>query len=166
MIQIRESLQKLIGLHRQLLEACRLEREALVQADLNGIEETTQEKQALVEAIRAAEVERLNHVATLAMAWKRPLRELSLSNLILAVQATAPKMSDQLRSNLNALTVLLDRIQEQNDDNRRLVERSLVHVNQMKKNVLGEAVPKSNTYTAHGQRQATTSGARLISKEV
>jgi flagellar biosynthesis/type III secretory pathway chaperone len=163
---IHSSLQKLIGLHRQLLEVCRSEREALTQADLKRIEETTLAKQGVVEEIRQAEGRRIQHVAELAMLWKKPIRELSLPSLIIAIQGQDPKAAEQLRSAYNALTVLIQRITEQNDDNKALVQRSLSNVNEMKRNVLGEAVPKSNTYTAQGQRAGVTGGARLISKEV
>lgn len=162
---IFESLQKLIGLHRQLLDVCRLEREALTQAELKQIQEATLSKQGLIESIRQAENERIQRVGELAMLWKKPVRDLSLPNLILEIQGKDPKGSEQLRSAFNALTILIQRITEQNNDNKVLVERSLAHVNDMKRNVLGEAVPKSSTYTSQGQRQPVTGGARLISKE-
>lgn len=162
---ILASLQKLIGLHRQLLEACRAEREALVQADLRQIQESTLAKQGLIDSIRHAESQRIDAVSQLSMLWKKPVRELSLPNLIIAVQGQDPKGAEQLRSVFNALTILIQRITEQNDDNRQLVERSLAHVNDMKRNVLGEAVPKSDTYTPQGQRSGVTGGARLISHE-
>lgn len=163
--QIYASLRELIGLHRQLLDACRTEREALVQADIEKIEEATLAKQNVVEAIRKAEGVRIQRVTELALLWKKPVRDLSLPNLILAVQSQDQKLSEQFRSSFNALTVLISRITEQNDDNKALVERSLRNVNEMKRNVLGEAVPRSNTYTNQGQRAGVTGGARLISKE-
>jgi flagellar biosynthesis/type III secretory pathway chaperone len=162
---VHAALQRLVGSHRQLLDACRLEREALVQADLKQIQETTLAKQGIVEQIRQAESQRIRHLSELAMRWKKPLRELTLPNLIIAVQGTDPRLAEQLRSSYNTLTVLIQRITEQNDDNRALVERSLANIDQMKRNVLGEAVPKSNTYTPQGQRAGVTGGARLISQE-
>jgi hypothetical protein len=166
--EIQESLQQLIGLHRQLLDACRHEREALVQADLKAIEERTVAKQAIVEAIRAAETERLKRVSKLAMQTKKPVRELSLPLLIAHLQQGSPQArrgAELLQGSLSALTLLIERITEANASNRALVERSLEHVEEMKRNVLGEAVPKSNTYTQQGQRQAVTGGARLFNKE-
>lgn len=162
---IMESLQRLIGLHRQLLDACRMEREALIAADLKLIEESTLTKQTTVEAIRAAEGARLQRVADLALALKQPVHDLSLPNLAILVQGKEPKLAEQLRSAFNALTVLIQRITEQNEDNRALIHKSIAHVNDMKRNVLGEAVPRSDTYTAHGQKAGVTGGARLISKE-
>ena len=163
--RVYSSLQKLVGLHRQLLDTCRIEREALAQADLKQIEESTLAKQTVVDAIRQAEESRILHVTELARLWKKPIRELSLPNLILAIQAQDPKASEQYRSSFNTLTILIQRIIEQNDDNKRLVARSLANLNEMKRNVLGEAVPKSNTYTSQGQRAGVTGGARLLSKE-
>ena len=162
---ILASLQKLIGLHRQLLDACRAERTALVAADVRQIQDATLIKQGVVEAIRQAEAARIGHVAELAMSWKRPARELSLPNLIIALQGREPAFAEQLRSALNTITILIQRITVQNDDNRQLVERAMVNVDEMKRNVLGEAVPRSNTYTSQGQRSGVTGGARLFTHE-
>jgi flagellar biosynthesis/type III secretory pathway chaperone len=162
---IYESLQRLTGLHRQLLDTVRMEREALVAASLKQIEEATLAKQALVEGIRQAESDRLKKVAELAIAWKRPLRELTLPKLIVAIQASHPKLTEQLRSAFNALTLLIKRITDQNIENKNLVEASLMHIQEMKKNVLSETVPKSNTYTAKGKRSNGPSGSRLFEKE-
>ena len=49
--------------------------------------------------------------------------------------------------------------------NKLLVERSLAHVHEMKKNVLGESVPHTDTYNPRGQKAAAAAGARFVSKE-
>ncbi|MGZ3700077.1 MAG: flagellar export chaperone FlgN, partial [Bdellovibrionota bacterium] len=77
-IEIHQVLQRLLGLHRQLLDTVRLEREALTQADLKGIQEASVAKQALVEAIRQSDTERMGLVGELALAWKTPVRDLTL----------------------------------------------------------------------------------------
>jgi flagellar biosynthesis/type III secretory pathway chaperone len=163
--KLQESLQRLIGLHRQLLDCVRMERDALVAADLKAIQEATYAKQALIEGIRQAETERLRATGELAILWKRPVKDLTLSEVVIAIQARDPKAAEALRSSFNALTVMIKRIREQNDDNRGLVERSLEHVHEMKRNVLGEAQPNTGTYTQQGQKNPATGGARLISKE-
>ncbi len=164
--EIHQSLQALIGLHRQLLETVRREREALTQADLSGIQEATFAKEALIEQIRNVDAARTRSLAELALSLKRPMRELTLTNIVISVQTMFPKHADQLRSSYNALQVLTDRISEQNGYNRELIERSLEHVHNMKQNVLGESVPASSTYSAQGQKvNRGASGARLISQE-
>jgi flagellar biosynthesis/type III secretory pathway chaperone len=147
------------------MEVVRLEREALVQAELKAIQEATLSKQALLEAIRQAESERLKATAEIAVAIKRPLRDLTLNQVIISVQGLEPKTADQLRSSLNMLTILVERIQEQNEENRSLLEKSLEHLHTMKRNVLGEATPKANTYTSHGQKSHSGAAARWVSRE-
>ncbi len=163
--QLYQALQRLVGLHRQLLDNVRMERKSLVDADLKGIQDATVAKQALVEAIRQAEFQRQKCVAELAVATKVPVRDLTLANLVLAAQAIDNKLAEQFRTAQNALNLLIQRIVEQNDDNKSLVEKSLAHVNEMKRNVLGEAAPKSSTYNQQGQRANPASGARMLSRE-
>jgi len=165
LIDIYQALQKLIGLHRQLLDTVRREHDALVQASIKDIQDATCAKRALIEAIQQTETVRLKHTVTLSMLWRKSLRELSISQIIIAIQGVDSKGAEQFRTANNVLTVLVQRIKEQNNSNRALVERSLKHVHVMKRNVLGESVPKSNTYMQNGQKSNPVSGARLISKE-
>lgn len=163
---LHQNLQRLVGLHRQLLETIRLEREALVQASLKDIQESTYAKEAIIEGVRTCEIDRMKIVGELALILKKPARDLTLPNIVIAVQGVKPKEAEQLRSAYNALTVLIQRITEQNQSNRDLVEKSLEHVHNMKRNVLGEQTPKAGTYSSHGQKVNSAQGARLISKEV
>jgi len=164
-LDIHQSLQKLIGLHRQLLDIVRLERGALVEANLKAIQDVTVSKQALIEAIGQAELERQKHVGTLALLWKKPVRELMISQIIILIQARDQKLAEQLRSDFNALSVMIRHISDQNTDNQVLVERSLSHVHNMKKNVLGEGAPKTDTYNPQGQKTSSAGNSRLISQE-
>ena len=78
-------------------------------------------------------------------------------------------MSQQLQTDLSALIVLVERIQSQNRINAKIVERSLENVDAMRKNIFGEVTSENKTYNQYGQKnQASVSstGPRLISKEV
>lgn len=163
--QIYQVLQKLVGFHRQLLDVVRLERDALLASDLKAIQDCTYAKEGLIETIRQAESERIKLVTELAMMWKKPIRELTITNIAIEIQGRDLKAADQLRSAHTALTVILQRIVEQNRANGEIVKRSLGLVEDMKKNVLGEATPKSNTYTPQGQKASGAPGARLFSGE-
>jgi len=163
---IQQINQKTIGLHRQLLDTVRAEKEALVGADLKGIQETTAAKEAIVEAIRRCEADREKITANLALSMRKPLREFTLQKLIIMVQGEDGKLADLLRSTLNALTILLQRIKEQSDYNSGLIEKSLEHVNAMKRNVIGEAAPRTSTYDPHGNRVHGGGNSRILSKEV
>jgi hypothetical protein len=164
--EIYQAIQKLIGFHRQLLEAVRGEREALVDANIKAIQDAVARKQGLIEEIRLVELSRVRATQELAQIWHKDPSELSLNQLIIIVQGRDLKLAEQFRSALNAITILIDRITEQNEFNRGLVERSLDHVGEMKKNILGETVPKASTYTQQGQRSSGMQGARIISKEI
>lgn len=164
--QVYQSVQKLIGLHRQLLDNVRLEHEALVGANLKGIQSVTASKQALIESIQLAETERLRFLGELALLWKKPMRELTLINIGIAIQVEDPKGGEQLRTAFNVLTVLIKRISEQNDLNRSLVEKSLEHIQAMKRNTLSASAPRTDVYNQQGKRESNSGSSRLLSKEI
>jgi predicted phage tail protein len=163
--ELYQTLQKLVGFHRQLLDIVRLEREALLNVDLRSVQETTLAKEGLVQLIHQSETQRIKQVTLIAVQWKKQVKDLTLSKLIIEVQGKDLKFADQLRSMLNTLNLLTERIIEQNKENSRLAANALAHVDEMKKNILGEATPKSDTYSSQGKKMASTSGSHFISKE-
>lgn len=156
--ELHGQLQRLLTLHRQLLEALRVEREALLSADSKRIQDCTSEKEGVLHQISILEQERVR--------LSRGMGGGELGQIILAAQAVDLKLSDQLQSVRNALQHLIQRIREQNDANRLLVETSIEHVIQMKKNILGEAAPRGGTYSPSGQASHAPSQARLLSTEI
>ena len=166
LLLINQVLKKLIGSHRQLLDVVREEKACLVQVELSKLQTITRAKEGLIEEIHQLESARLKLMIELSVEWKRPLRELSLNQLIITIQGSDPQGADQLRSTLNSLTVLIQRITEQNRESQALIERSLMHVRQMNKNVMGESTAKSSTYTPLGHRSAGLNPSRYISKEI
>jgi flagellar biosynthesis/type III secretory pathway chaperone len=166
LLSINQVLKKLIGSHRQLLDVVREEKACLVQADLSKIQAATRAKEGIIEEILRLESDRLKLLTELSVEWKKPLKDLTLSQLVIAIQGTDPQGAEQFRSNFNVLTVLIQRITEQNQESQALMERSLVHIRQMNQNVLGEATAKSSTYTQQGHRSAGIKPPRYISKEI
>jgi flagellar biosynthesis/type III secretory pathway chaperone len=158
-------LQKLLSLHRQLLESIRAEREALLAVDVRKIHEITLEKQAILQQVLAAEQARLS-ICRLVAVQLNASADASLGQIILQSQSVSLKVSEQLRSVQYALVHLVGRIQEQNASNQQLVASSLEHVNQMKRNVIGESMPKSETYSPTGHRHIAPAQSRLISTEI
>lgn len=142
-----------------------MERDAFISADAKLILEHTQAKELIIETIRQAEADRIRVSVILSGIWKKPLADLTLSFIVREIEPQDPKNSERFRSALTALTVLIERARKLNEANRTLVETSLEHVHAMKKNVLGEAIPQSDTYGNQGQKVAQTNGARLLSTE-
>ena len=161
-----EALQKLVGLHREMLNCVRSEKEALISADLKVIQEITYAKEALINSIYQWDKERSKNSQHLAIYLRKPVAEITLSNIIIAIQGNDLKTADKLRSSSAALNLLVTRINEQNAENRQLVETTLHHIQEMKKNVLGEAEQKSETYSSYGKKVNSAGASRLISKEV
>ncbi len=167
-VKLHEALQDLIGLHRQLYEVIKQENEALMNADVKATYEAAASKEALIHWIYQSEMSRQAVVYALAQAEGLSSFTPSLKELILHFQSKDPDASNQLQTNLNTLSVLVDRIQRQNKQNGSLVENSLKHIHNMKKNIFGEVSP-AKTYNQQGQKNQVSAGAdgpRLISKEV
>jgi flagellar biosynthesis/type III secretory pathway chaperone len=166
---LHESLQELIGLHRQLYETVKAENEAITNADLKLTYDAAAAKEALVHWIHTAEMSRQAVVYALCQDEGLGSKNPSLRELILHFQTRNPELSNKLQTDLSTLLILVDRIKKQNESNGRLLESSLKHVNNMKKNIFGETTHQGRTYNQQGQRNpgsANSHGPRLISKEV
>jgi hypothetical protein len=166
---LQASLQELIGLHRQLYEVVKAENEAITNADLKLTYDAAASKEAMIHWIHSAELSRQAIVYALASEEDLSSKTPSLRELILHYQTKDADLSNKLQSNLTTLLVLVDRIKKQNESNASLVNASLKHVSNMKKNIFGETTHQARTYNQHGQRNqasANANGPRLISKEV
>lgn len=163
--QLNSVLTKMIGLHRQLLEVVRMEVSALSSADLKEIQEITFSKEALIAAIQLAEGERAKVVAAVSSLDGAEREPYSLNQIIVENQVKHPEHCRQLGAALNALRVLIQRISEQNDENRAFLEASLSHVQRMKGNLVGVTPNQTQTYTQQGQTASAPERSRLIERE-
>ncbi len=163
--RLHDSLQELIGLHRQLYEVVKAEHEAITQADTKGTYEAVANKEALIHWIHREELNR----QVIAQALPESDRSPSLRDIIASLQGRNNDLADRLQADLHALVVLVERIRTQNRLNGELVDRSLGHINNMKANIFGETTHQGKTYNQNGQKNQAGSnahGPRLISKEV
>lgn len=128
-------LLELIRLHRLLGDAVREEREALVSADVKAIESHLQRKQEWINRIRQVEFDR-----------KKRAGDLSWPEIVQSAGELLPAW--------NQLKTLVQEVLDQNNSNGRLLEKSIEHVQQMKKNILGKTIPKSAMYSQQGQKIA------------
>ncbi len=167
--RLHESLQGLIGLHRQLYETVKAENEAITNADVTATYETTANKETLVHTIRQAEMSRQAIASAIHLEAGLSTGSPSLKEIILHYQGSDLLLSERLQSDLSALLILVERIKSQNSMNGKLVESSLRHINNMKSNIFGETTHQAKTYNQMGQKNQAapnSHGPRLISKEV
>jgi flagellar biosynthesis/type III secretory pathway chaperone len=158
-------LQRMIGQHRQLLDIVRAERESLLNADLRATQEVTLKKEMLLHSLHETEQDRIERIAELAVELRVQPETLTLRTLIRDVEPRFPVWAQKLQSVLNALNVLIERVQEQNRENKILVENFLKHLNEMKRNVLGEAEPKADVYSQGGTKVGPPPAPRLFERE-
>ena len=165
--RLHESLQELIGLHRQLYETVKSEHEAIINADLKETYNAAANKEALIHWINQSEKNRQG--IALSLAHEENLEAPSLREIILHFQTRNFELSNKLQTDLSTLIILVDRVKKQNEINGKLLEASLRHVNNMKRNIFGETTHQAKTYNQLGQKNqgsANAHGPRLISKEV
>lgn len=167
--KLHESLQDLIGLHRQLHDVVKSENDAIAGADIKATYEAAAAKEALIHWIHQSEMNRQTVVYAIAHEQNLESKTPTLRELILHFQPIDMEVSNRLQSDLNVLIVLVERIKKQNELNGKLVAASLQHINNMKKNIFGETTHQARTYNQQGQKNAASAnehGPRLISREV
>ncbi len=167
--KLHDSLHELIGLHRQLHEVVKSENDAITNADVKATYEAAAAKEALVHWIHQAEMSRQTVVYAIAQEENLESQTPSLRELILHFQSKDIEASNRLQSDLSVLILLVERIKKQNEVNGNLLNASLQHINNMKKNIFGETTHQARTYNQQGQKNiasANEHGPRLISREV
>ncbi|RYZ69189.1 MAG: hypothetical protein EOP09_08145, partial [Proteobacteria bacterium] len=141
-------------------------KDAIVTADLKLIQEKTHAKEYLVECIRSLDQKRALAVGEIFFALDSDTKTPTLSQLIMDIESSHSEQSLKLRAQLNTLLHLVKSAQKFNNQNKDLLAQSIQHIEAMKKNVLGESKPKSETYGAQAQVKSGQTGAKLVSKEV
>ncbi|MBS1959351.1 MAG: flagellar protein FlgN [Bdellovibrionales bacterium] len=167
--KLHQSLQELIGLHRQLYEVIKNENEAITNADVKGTYDAAAAKEALIHWIHQSEMSRQAVLYTLCKEEGLENESPSLRDLIAFYSGRDNEISDKLQTDFNTLIILVERIKKQNEMNGKLVEASLKHIHNMKKNIFGETTHQARTYNQQGHKNTGSTsehGPRLVSKEV
>ena len=167
--KLHGSLQDLIGLRRQLNDVVKSENEAITNADVKATYEAAAAKEALIHWIHQSEMSRQSIVYAIAQEQNLETKTPSLRELILHFQSNDLEISSRLQSDLSVLILLVERIKKQNEVNGNLVNASLQHIDNMKRNIFGETTHQARTYNQQGQKNTASAnehGPRLISREV
>lgn len=162
-----QTLQQLVGSYRQLFEVVRDERECLVSMDVKKIEEMTHKKELIVEDIFRKERDRRKAVQELSKLWNISEDKITISKVVLRVQATNIKLASDVESIWRTLDLQIKRTSDLNQYNRELLEKSLAHLESMKQNILGASSAKSETYNPYGKKSTSSASTepRIISRE-
>ncbi len=154
-------LDEQIKVYRHLLEVVRKEKEILVAANLDELNENNRSKEAMLIKIRALEAERLTKTTEVCSALGITGEQPRL--LEIARQVGEP-MSAKLHSIHSVLELLLRRVQEYNRQNEALVQSALNNITGAMNAIKGTLQDKS-TYQKKGEVEGVASSGQLVSRE-
>ena len=157
-----QNLEEQVKVYRHLLEVVRKEKDILISANLDDLNENNRTKEAMLLKIRALEIERIKLASgvceSIGLTQEEP-RLLEIARLVDGEPA------DRLRSIHSVLELLLRRVQEYNQQNETLVQAALANVTGAMNSIRGTLQEKS-TYQRKGEvASQPTAAGQLVSKE-
>lgn len=160
--QLIQVLDDQVKVYRHLLEVVRKEKEILISANLDDLNENNRTKEAMLIKIRSLESDRIRLSAAVCQAIGLIHDEPRLLEIARVVGGEA---ADRLNSIHSTLELLLRRVQEYNQQNETLVQSALVSVTGAMNAIKGTLQDKS-TYQRKGEVAAQPLGAgQLVSRE-
>ncbi len=158
------SLEKLVALHRNLIDLLREEYVHMAAVDLTGVSETARAKEAVLTELWNLEQLRIKCATNLAVAVG--LNEADVPLLKIAEKLSAPD-GEKLRTLRIALNLLVGQAKELNSKNMGFAQSSLSRIEVLKRNALGLGnTAKKENYSNSGVRQPIAEqGGRLLSTE-
>ncbi|MDZ4678208.1 MAG: flagellar protein FlgN [Oligoflexia bacterium] len=151
-----------IKVYRALLDLVRREKEVLISAKIDELNENNKSKEAMVLKIRALERVREKAARDLAAAVGASTESPRL--LEIASKVVDPYNS-KLRSIHSTLDLLIRRIKEINENNEALIQSSLKMVNGALGAIKDTLQPRS-TYAQSGEVKKNEVAGHFVSKEV
>lgn len=153
-------LEEQIKVYRGLLDVVRKEKEILVAANLDDLNENNRTKEAMLIKIRGLEAQRValanESYQTLGLSGEARLLEIA--------RVVGGETADKLRSIHSVLELLLRRVQEYNRQNETLVNSALQNITGAMKELKGTLEDKP-TYQKKGEVEGHTSSGKLVSRE-
>jgi hypothetical protein len=154
-------LEEQIRVYRHLLEIVRKEKEILIAANLDDLNENNRAKEAHLIKIRALESERLLKAQTLFLDLQLQGEHPRLLEMARHLDAES---ADKLRNIHSVMELLLKRVQEYNKQNEALVQSALLNITGAMKDIKGTLSDKA-TYQKKGEVEDHTSSGQLVSRE-
>jgi flagellar biosynthesis/type III secretory pathway chaperone len=154
------TLEEQIKVYRHLLDVVRKEKEILVSANLDELNENNRSKEAMLIKIRTLEADRIKW----AQAAHDELQLEGEPRLLEIARYLSNEPSEKLRNVHSVLELLLRRVQEYNRQNEALVQSALSNITGAMKAIKGTLEDKP-TYQKKGEVEGHTSAGQLVSRE-
>lgn len=156
------NLEELTKQYRLLLELVRKEKQVLIDADIEQINENNFQKEVLISKIQELDALRVNFATELAQKLNIPHIDARLLNIARHIGGTD---GDRLRSQHAALEFIIKRLTELNKENATYAEAALRNVGSALDNIK-ETLMGQKTYQNKGKyQQSGEKSGHLVSKE-
>ena len=153
-----------VGIYRHMLELVRGEKDVLIAANIEAINENNRAKEMMITRLRSLERVRVSVVDQLLIALKKPEHQGRLLDLALLFDG---EKGEKLRTIHSTLELMINRIREFNEANAKLVHSALKtfegSMNDLRKNLADNRLYKKKGQG--GEVQSTTTSGQFISKE-
>lgn len=155
------TLDEQIKVYRHLLDVVRKEKDILVSANLDDLNENNRTKEAMLIKIRALESQRLKSASELH-------RQLGIKGdqprLLEIARHLDEEDSEKVHRVHSVLELLLRRVQEYNRQNETLVQSALTNITGAMKAIKGTLEEKP-TYKKKGEVEGLATSGQLVSRE-
>lgn len=154
------TLEEQVKVYRALLDVVRKEKEILVSANLDDLNENNRSKEAMLIKIRALESQRVTFAEQVyqSLGLHGEPRLLEIARYVKSAEG------DKLRSVHSVLELLLKRVQEYNRGNETLVQSALSNITGAM-NAIKATLQEKPTYQKQGEVEGTTQAGQLVSRE-
>ena len=153
-------LEEQIKLYRHLLEIVRKEKDILISANLDELNENNRAKEAMLIKIRALETERMAVSNELHLQLKIVGDEPRLMEIARHLHT---EEAEKMRNVHSVLELLLRRVQEYSRQNEVLVQSALSNITGAMNAIKGSLQEKP-TYQKKGEVEGHTSAGQLVSR--
>lgn len=161
--KLEANLEELTKIYRSLLDSVRKEKEILVSADREALEQNNILKEEILFKLRAQDSLRSRYAMDLATLLEADVENPRL--LELAQKLGSSPAADRLRTQHSALDMLIKRITEINKENEAYTKSALKTLNGALDNIR-ETLTGKKTYERKGQyKQGSQVAGNFVSKE-
>jgi flagellar biosynthesis/type III secretory pathway chaperone len=159
--QLVTVLEEQIKVYRTLLDVVRKEKDILVSANLDELNENNRSKEAMLLKIRSLETQRMKFATELSQSLNLTAES---PRLLEIAKHLTDEAGDKLRNLHSVLELLLRRVQEYNRQNETLVQNALSNITGAMNSIKGTLQEKP-TYQKRGEVEGHASSGQLVSRE-
>ena len=165
LVLFEKSLERLSDYHKKLFDILKFERKAMVDLDLEKINVFTYSKEALAADIQKENKKRKEILVLISKKINKDPQIINHNDIISIFENSK---QNEIKGKIFSLTSLIEKTNLQNKANQEFIKHSMIHIENLKKGLLGINKVKNEIYESRGkvENKETGESGRLISKTV